>query len=145
VDADVAGAGIRGIVPAAGQCVTGLPGMGLLERDAGWQALDRALREASQGPGRVAMVSGEASIGKTTMVERFVRERRATLRLPWGACGAFVTPRPLGPLHDTAGETQGPLRVLLTTSADRAAIFGAILAELQPVPWQSGRTHGGAT
>src|SRR5262245_33254541 len=104
--------------------------MDLLERDDELRALDAALAEASRGSGRIALVSGEAGVGKTTLVERFVHAQSAGARALWGACDAFFTPRPLGVLHDIAAQTHDGLAALLTGAGDRAAIFSAVLAEL---------------
>jgi predicted ATPase len=51
--------------------------MTLLEREPGLEALAAALREAGGGDGRVALVYGEAGIGKTTLVDGFVAEASA--------------------------------------------------------------------
>ena len=48
--------------------------MDLLERDEYLSALDEALRQAASGRGRIALISGEAGIGKTALVERFVAD-----------------------------------------------------------------------
>src|SRR3989304_4977607 len=93
--------------------------MELLEREADLQELARAWRDAAAGEGRVALVSGEAGIGKTSLVERFTRERRNSARVLWGACDALFTPRPLGPLHDMAAQIKGNLPVLLNSDAAR--------------------------
>ena len=108
--------------------------MRLLERDACLDELDMALQDAASGEGRVALVSGEAGIGKTALVEWFVRERRDSVRVLWGACDALFTPRPLGPLHDMAVQMQGNVPALLHADANRTAIFSAVLGALQGHP-----------
>ena len=108
--------------------------MGLLERDACLDELARVLQDAASGEGRVALVSGEAGIGKTALVAWFTRERRGAVRVLWGACDALFTPRPLGPLHDMAMQTQGNLPALLNANANRTTIFSAVLSELQGCP-----------
>ena len=80
----------------------------------------------------MALVSGEAGIGKTSLVEQFAARRRAP-RVLWGACEALSTPHPLGPLHDVAARGRR-LRALLARPHDRAAIFTAVLDELAAAP-----------
>ena len=106
----------------------------LLERDIPLRELDAALKEATAGEGRVALVSGEAGIGKTSLVEQFARERRDSVRVLWGACDALFTPHPLSPLHDIAAQVQGELLALLTSDSNRQAVFSACLSELQRQP-----------
>jgi DNA-binding CsgD family transcriptional regulator len=108
--------------------------MELLERDASLCELDAALHDAINGAGRVALVSGEAGIGKTSLVERFVREQQDSARVLWGACDDLFTPHPFGPLHDIATQTQGNLLALLNSDTDCTAIFSAVLGELQRGP-----------
>ena len=94
--------------------------------------LDAILDERGAGRGHIALVSGEAGIGKTTLVERFLAQagRQSTVRSLWAACEALFTPRPLGPLYDIAQQTPSPLRALLDGEANRAALFAAVLDEL---------------
>jgi AAA ATPase-like protein len=108
--------------------------MRLLERDACLDELDMALQDAVGGEGRVTLVSGEAGIGKTSLVAWFVRERRSSVEVLWGACDALFTPRPLGPLHDMAAQTHGHLPALLNSDANRTTIFSTVLSELQGRP-----------
>src|SRR5687767_2101308 len=105
--------------------------MKLLERDLFLQKLDLLLNEALAGQGQVALVSGEAGIGKTSLVEHFTRAHERSVRVLWGACDSLFTPRPLGPLHDMAIDVGGELPLLLNSNVDRQAIFSACLAELQ--------------
>src|SRR5262245_20138356 len=103
--------------------------MELLERDHALSQLDAALKDAATGQGRIVLVSGEAGIGKTALIERFIATHRASTRVLWGACDALFTPRPLGPLHDIAAQMQGDLPTMMIAEANRTAIFSAVLKE----------------
>ncbi len=108
----------------------------LLERDLHLKALRSALNEAGD-EGRVALVYGEAGIGKTSLVEHFVKEQEKSWRILRGACDSLFTPRPLGPLYDIAPQisspkgAQGNLPALLDSESNRQAIFSACLNELK--------------
>jgi predicted ATPase len=105
--------------------------MDLLERDGCLHQLEAALADALGNHGRVALVSGEAGIGKTALIRRFVEcPAAASARVMWGNCDAQFTPRPLGPLHDIADELDGPMPRLLASNADRSSVFSALLDEL---------------
>jgi DNA-binding CsgD family transcriptional regulator/tetratricopeptide (TPR) repeat protein len=104
--------------------------MDLLERDQALAELGAWFETVAAGTGCVGIVSGEAGIGKTVLLQEFARTRRKTVRVLWGACEALYTPRPLGPLHDIAQHAEGPLRKALGSSADRESIFAAALEEL---------------
>ena len=65
----------------------------LVERDVPLQELEVAWRQAA-GSGCFVLVSGEAGIGKTALVEAFARRYQGRPRLLWGACDALFTPRP---------------------------------------------------
>jgi predicted ATPase len=113
----------------------------LLERDHELAALRALLDEIASGPsdqGRIALVSGEAGIGKTALVERFLAQERErgepATRALWAACEALFTPRPLGPLYDIAQQTTAPLRALLDGEANRASVFAAVLDDLMQAP-----------
>ncbi|MBL8055227.1 MAG: AAA family ATPase [Anaerolineales bacterium] len=105
--------------------------MNLLEREPHLQSLSAALAEAAAGSGRLVLVSGEAGLGKSTLVDHFVRRQTARARVLWGACDALFTPRPFGPLYDMAGHFPDELPALLEAGPPRTAIFTAVLAELQ--------------
>jgi predicted ATPase len=104
--------------------------MELLEREQFLAELRAILSDVAGGNGRFVLVSGEAGIGKTSLVERFAEAQKAEARIFWGVCDALFTPRPLGPLYDIAPQTQGDLLALLAEEAPRASIFSAALKEL---------------
>jgi DNA-binding CsgD family transcriptional regulator/tetratricopeptide (TPR) repeat protein len=105
--------------------------MDLLERESHLAALARALAEARGGNGRLALVSGEAGIGKTSLVRHFTAEITPPTRLLWGACDALFTPRPLGPLYDIAPQVGPPLLAQLNEGSDWLTIARTFLANLE--------------
>jgi DNA-binding CsgD family transcriptional regulator/tetratricopeptide (TPR) repeat protein len=104
--------------------------MELLERDDDLRRLAVALEEAMAGHARIALVSGEAGIGKTCFVDRFLATRAPGLRLRRGQSDSLVTPMPLGPLYDIARQVEGGLLAQLEGGAPRATIFATLRDQL---------------
>ncbi len=103
----------------------------LLERDKELAELAALLDKARAGQGRVALVYGEAGIGKTAFLKRFVREHvTPPVRLFWGGCDALFTPRPLAPLQEVAWLHGGRLAEKLRDGASRDTIFQIFFEEL---------------
>jgi predicted ATPase len=92
-----------------------------LERAGVFAKLREAAAAAEAGRGSVALVTGEAGIGKTSVVRAFTAGPRT--RVLSGACDDLLTPRPLGPLRD-AGLVDLP-------DGDVARVFDAALAALR--------------
>ncbi|HEY2592777.1 MAG TPA: AAA family ATPase, partial [Chloroflexota bacterium] len=103
----------------------------LLERDGSAAALDQLMSSAREGTGRVAIVGGEAGVGKTSLIERFVEHNRSSATVLWGACDALSTPRTLGPLRDISLQSGVRLQTLLDEKADGATLFAAFLDDLR--------------
>src|SRR5258707_7977911 len=82
--------------------------MVLLERESYLAALYDYAGEARRGDGRLVLVSGEAGIGKSALVEQLAADLPEA-RWSWGACDGMFTPRPLGPLFDLAAQLGGEL------------------------------------
>src|SRR3954470_18437379 len=99
----------------------------LLERDVERAALASALEDA-RSAGRIAVVVGEAGIGKTSLVSA-VCAGAAEHRVLWGACDPLITPRPLGPLRDAARDAGGALAEGVAGS--RGDLLSAVLDELR--------------
>ena len=104
--------------------------MELLERERYLADLTAWFGAATEREGCIALVRGEAGVGKTVLLQEFAKRQRET-RLLWGACDALFTPRPLAPLHDIARQTQGALLTAMSSGANRDAIFTAALDELE--------------
>ena len=101
----------------------------LLEREAALAALEEALARAARAGG-IALVSGEAGIGKTTLVCEFAESLGAGAFVAIGRCDALFTPRVLGPVHDIAARIGGNLTAKLEAQAGRPA-FVAFLDALR--------------
>ena len=107
--------------------------MELLERERYLADLSEWLGAAVERSGCIALVGGEAGIGKTALLQEFSKQQRKP-RVLWGACDALFTPRPLAPLHDIARQTQGALLAAVSSGTNRDAIFTAALDELERAP-----------
>ena len=103
----------------------------LVEREEFLEVLERSLVSALAGHGSMVVVSGEAGIGKTALLEEFTRGDRP-VRLLWGWCEALFTPRALGPLYDVAAQLGGALDAALRDGSSRETIFATVLDELGP-------------
>src|SRR5689334_361542 len=106
---------------------------GLLERDAELAVLENAVEAAVAGAGSVVLLSGEAGIGKTSLLRAFVRAAPPAVRVLAGACDDLLTPRTFGPLHDAVRPLGGPLAEALR-SADRDRVLSESLALLAGPP-----------
>jgi DNA-binding CsgD family transcriptional regulator len=106
----------------------------LVERDQELATLAALLDECVGGQGRVAVISGEAGIGKTALVDHLIAHATGSVRTLWGACEALFAPRPLGPLFDIAQQLPPPVRTLLEGDGQRATLFAAVLEELGSKP-----------
>jgi DNA-binding NarL/FixJ family response regulator len=69
------------------------------------------------GRGRVALVYGEAGVGKTSLLRRFREVAPSSVGLLWGKCDELFTPRPLGPFVDIARSAGGQLAEALQRNA----------------------------
>jgi DNA-binding CsgD family transcriptional regulator len=97
----------------------------LVERDAVLQTLRECLGRASSG-GQVALVAGEAGVGKTSVLRALAHGHDSVW---WGACDALQTPHPLAPLLDIARECSPRFAACL--NGPRPALFEAVLDELR--------------
>jgi DNA-binding NarL/FixJ family response regulator len=104
-------------------------GMSLLEREHVLASLSEYAAAAATRDGRLALVSGEAGAGKSSVVDAF---RRELPRARWaqGGCDGLFTPRALGPLFDIAEQLGGQLLAAAREGAPRDELFAALLREL---------------
>ncbi len=103
--------------------------MELWERSAALAVLDGLVAETARA-GRVALVAGEAGLGKSSLVSEFSRQLGIRGRVLWGGCDPLVTPRALGPLHDIARQVGGQLAARVSAAGQPDEMFAAFLDEV---------------
>jgi predicted ATPase len=94
----------------------------LWERDGELACLHEALRSCRDGRGATVLVSGEAGLGKTSLLRTFAAEVTDHTTVLAGACDDLHTARSLGPFRDMF-EPDDP-------SADREHYIGRLRAAL---------------
>jgi len=102
----------------------------LVEREQEIAALAATIRQAADGHGSVVLVSGDAGIGKSSLVEAARSLLPSNGRFLVGACDDLTTRRTLGPLRDLAPSVAAPLAALLATGNDLHGIMQALRDEL---------------
>lgn len=98
----------------------------LLERDDDLAVLAAAAESAAAGAGRVVVVSGEAGIGKSSLLSTWLAELPAETRAATGWCDDFLATTALDPLRDIARAVGGDLATAVA-DADAVAVRGALL------------------
>jgi DNA-binding CsgD family transcriptional regulator/tetratricopeptide (TPR) repeat protein len=110
----------------------GAPAVGLIERADALAALHGAYSEARAGVGRLALVAGEAGVGKTSLVGALCDELRSA-RILRGACDPLFTPRPRGPFEELATQTGGALARAVADGSVHE-LTECLVAELESEP-----------
>src|SRR5215471_19641587 len=100
--------------------------MGLVERGPLVGRLETCLEQA-RSAGRMALVGGDAGVGKTSLVRWFVETRPEDpgFRALWGSCDPLSTPRPLAPFRDMT-----PLTEVLEEQRGKHGLLTALLGAL---------------
>ncbi len=106
----------------------------LLERSANLKQLETLVAEAQLGRGNVALVSGEAGIGKTVLLDNFIKsitaKSKENITVAWGGSDPLLTPRALGPLRDMEKALGAKIVKLLSKNIDTGILFDAVLEQL---------------
>src|ERR1700748_2306460 len=103
---------------------------GIVERDTELSALAAAVGSAARGDGSVMLISGEAGIGKSTLVDAVRAQLPAEGRMLVGYCDDLATPRTLGPFRDLVGSVGTDLSRAVTDGSERDRVLTALRTEL---------------
>jgi DNA-binding CsgD family transcriptional regulator/tetratricopeptide (TPR) repeat protein len=102
----------------------------ILEREHELAVLAVAAREAAGGAGCVALVYGEAGIGKSSLVDAVGARLPAEGRMLVGYCDDLATKRTLGPFRDLVGNVGPELTRTLHDGGDPGRLLAALRSEL---------------
>jgi ATP/maltotriose-dependent transcriptional regulator MalT len=104
--------------------------MELIERVPFLSLLEKKFEKISAGEGHCIFISGEAGIGKTSLVKTFCIEKNDNCNIYQGACDSLFTPRPLAPLYDIMWQVNNNLWSHRPANDDRTELFSAFFREL---------------
>jgi len=104
--------------------------MELIERDGLLATLQSGFERAVAGEGHCVLISGEAGIGKSSLVRAFGERLPVGSQLFLGLCDALFTPRPLAPVYDVAGQMGGAFWRKAMDNPDRPVLFTSFFQDL---------------
>jgi DNA-binding CsgD family transcriptional regulator len=101
----------------------------LLERESELIRLEQCLDKATAAAaGRAVFVGGEAGVGKTSLLDEFVRNVESSVAVLRADCLPLLAPRPLGPFFDLSEQLNG--RLVATAGSTPHAVATALLSEI---------------
>jgi predicted ATPase len=104
----------------------------LLERDHVIAEMTALARRAVSGSGQVLLLRGEAGVGKTAVIRRFLADAAASrAQVLVGRCDPLSAPRPMGPLIDMLGQLPRALQAGLRdaiNAMNNETIYAGLLA-----------------
>jgi DNA-binding NarL/FixJ family response regulator len=101
----------------------------LLERETAIASITDCITSLAQS-GKVLLLSGEAGIGKTTLLEHVRMHANAGIDVHWLGCDPLFTPRPYAPIYDFAQVVSASLLADLDTGATPSKIVGGFYQAL---------------
>ncbi len=105
--------------------------MELIERAGFLTSLRERFENVVSGEGHCVVISGEAGIGKTSLVRAFCKEVKNDCKIYQGTCDALFSPRPLAPLYDIVWQMRSDRWEDSANIADRAGLFARLFHELR--------------
>jgi len=103
----------------------------LLERETYLQELGALLADAARRRGSIVFIGGEAGVGKTSLVEAFVRQVEQRVDSIRSSCDALSTPGPLASVRPHAAALGLSFEPTVTDGQARTALFHAMLDAIE--------------
>ena len=113
--------------------VPSLPDDLLLERDPELSILGQRLAALGTGgsSGGSVLLSGEAGVGKTSVLRAAARRADPDIEWLWGTCEPMLSPTPLGPLVDWLDRMPPALAAAVRSGRHAADVLSGVLAMLR--------------
>ena len=105
--------------------------MELIERAVFLASLQNAFTHVETNEGHCVFVTGEAGIGKTSLIKVFSKELKNNCNIYQGTCDALFAPRPLAPLYDILLQLGINLNENTVDFTDRTLFFSKLFYELK--------------
>jgi len=105
--------------------------MGLIEREGFLRSLETMFDSVIEGEGHCVLVSGEAGIGKTSLIKSFYKEKRTNCKIYQGTCDALFIPRPLAPIYDIIWQIRNDTKENELYNVDRSLLFNQLFSALE--------------
>jgi ATP/maltotriose-dependent transcriptional regulator MalT len=105
--------------------------MELIERDGFLSTLETMFESVTEGEGHCILLSGEAGIGKTSLIKSFHKEKKDSCKIYQGTCDALFTPRPLAPIYDIIWQIQNDTQEKELQNVDRSLLFNQLFNGLE--------------
>jgi ATP/maltotriose-dependent transcriptional regulator MalT len=105
--------------------------MKLIERGGFLATLNAHFENSGTTEGHCVLITGEAGIGKTSLVREFCNEHKAYFNIYQGSCDALFTPRPLAPLYDIMWQVNSTLWPDTHSTNDRSKLFAEFFREIK--------------
>lgn len=105
--------------------------MKLIEREDFLQILEMKFESVVNGEGHCILLSGEAGIGKTSLIKTFYKEKKDCCKIYQGTCDALFTPRPLAPIFDIIWQISSSTPKNEVHKLDRTLLFNHLFYELE--------------
>ena len=103
----------------------------LIERDLPLETLANISDHLATEGGSIALISGEAGIGKTTFLHAFLQSVEQDFIVRWGSCDPLNTPRVLGSIHDMYVNFGPKVRQALDDEAPFSKLVNCVVEDLQ--------------
>jgi len=105
----------------------------LIEREYAIEQFSEAANCLNSTQGGLVLISGEAGVGKTSLLEKIKSEFGDKYEFLWTGCDPLFTPRPFGPIYDLRTSFAKQIVPLLKRAATPSTIFSAIYDALERV------------
>jgi DNA-binding CsgD family transcriptional regulator len=105
--------------------------MELIERNKFLASLAASFEKVVEGEGHCILLSGEAGIGKTSIIKAFCKDKKSEFDIYQGTCDSLFTPRLLAPLYDIVCQIKNDLWPDSDDAIDRVKLFGNLFNELR--------------